>query len=427
MIARMPGGLLVPQFVDAPSSHPAAVRALNRVARWIPRRAPEPAEAWWEAARRGGLEDCEPTAEARAALEVLAGSIQGEVGLNGVGRLAARTDTIRMARTHLRVHRALRQRPAIAETPLPAPVFIVGWPRTGTTFLHQLLSQDPDNRTLPYWESYDPVPPEGGTDDRARRLARMLRTLEWLAPGYQAIHPMEADLAEECVALFNNELRTLQYDFQYRTPSYVRWLLEEDAGLAYAAYRRQLQLVQHHRPCGTRFVLKDPTHIVHLETVVDQFPDARFVFTHRDPTVALSSICSLTAYTRAIFSDDVDPEALGREIFTGYWTRALESAQEVRCRIPAERQVDVRHPDLARDPVGTARRIYQALGLSGSEPAFAAMERFVSDRRTGPRHRHVHALEGFGLQRGAVRERFKAYCERFDLGETAEPEREGGR
>ena len=187
--------LHVPRFVDASSSHPRAVRLLNAIGRLVPRFGRYSADAWWAAARKGDLADCDPTPEAREALEALVDSIESDVRLNLVGRFSVKSDTVRMARTHLRVHRALREAPEIAGTSLPPPLFIIGWPRTGTTLLHQLLSQDPTSRTIPYWESFDPVPPLRGPDRRVERLAGMLRQLEQIAPNYQAIHPMEPELA----------------------------------------------------------------------------------------------------------------------------------------------------------------------------------------------------------------------------------------
>jgi hypothetical protein len=349
------------------------------------------------------------------ALEALTRSLRNDAALHLVGRLVARDDTLRLVRTHLRVERALREGAAILDTPLPAPIFILGWPRTGTTFLHTLLACDPANRSLPYWESFDPVPPREGPDERPQRLDRMLGQLATFAPDYHAIHPMSAHGAEECVALFMNVFRTLQFDIQYRVPGYVDWLLQQDARIAYRAYGRQLQLVQHHRPHGERLVLKDPTHLVHLETILERFPDARFVFTHRDPARALSSLCSLYAHTRAIFSDDVDAHAIGREILSGYWPRALARALELRERLPAGRVADLRHRDLAQDPIGAAERLYQQLGLELGDPARCAMREFLAARAPRSESAHQHSLEGFGLEVDAIRERFADYSARFSL------------
>lgn len=412
----MPSSLDVPQFTTARASHPRTIRLLNRVGRWLPSREPLGAQAVWEEARKGELADCAPTTEAAEALEVLLESLAEHTNLTWVGRFSAWDDTVRVARTHLRVHRALRETPAVRETRLPPPVFIVGWPRTGSTFLHRLLASDPATRTIPYWESFDPVPPANGQADwRAEKLDRMLAMLRRIAPRYDAIHPMTANAVEECVALFLNEFRTLQLDFQYRVPGYVDWLLAQDAGIAYDAYERQLELIHFHRPVGERQLLKDPTHIVHLDTVVERFPHAKFVFTHRDPVVALSSISSLVAYTRALFSDEVDPHAIGSEVLEGYWPRALARSRQIRARLAPGQAIDVRHPDLRADPIATAERIYRELGLIWTEAARDAMQQHLEAEAARPSAQHRHAIEGFGLDREAVRERFAGYCADFDF------------
>lgn len=408
----MAKSLDIPAFRSARESHPRLIRVLNGAGRCFHRPAPLEPEAVWRAARTGDLVDQSPRPEAAEALDRLLDSLNRNVRLTPLGALSAREDTVRLARTHLRLHRAEREVVRPNETAIPPAVFIVGWPRTGTTFLHQLLACDPAARSIPYWESFDPVPPPAGEPDRRiERLGRMLGQLRFLAPRYDAIHPMTPESPEECVALFMNEFRTLQFDFQYRVPEYVDWLLEQDARVAYDRYRRQLELIQRHRPAGEWQVLKDPTHLVHLGALVEVFPDARFIFTHRDPAEALSSICSLVAYTRSLFTDEVDPRTIGEELLTGYWPRALEAARRIKANLPVDRRVDVRHADLRRDPVGTVEEIYAGLGMMLTEPARAKVLAFLKARVDRPTGRHVHSLDGFGLGREAVRERLQAYCD----------------
>jgi hypothetical protein len=409
-----PKALDIPQFEDAHASHPRLIRAANRIGRLLPGSRKLSADALWSAARAGSLADCEPTPEAKEALEVLVDSLSTNVRMNLVGWYSARDDTTRLARTHLRIHRALRENPAISEMPLPPAIFIIGWARTGSTFLHNLLACDPAHRTIPYWESFDPVAPEPGKPDRRiEKLDEMLKLLGRIEPRYHAIHPMAAESPEECVALFMNEFRSLQLDFQYRVPDYAKWLLAEDANVAYDLHRGQLELIQFHRPGGDRMVLKDPTHLVHLATIIDRFPNAKFVFTHRDPATAISSVSSLIAYTRALFSDDVDPRSIGPEIMDGYWPTALEKSRNLRAALPDRMAVDVRYPDLTRDPMGTIESIYRGLGIEFSTPARTSISRFLGNRPDSGRH--IHALEGFGLTKDEVRDRFAAYCEELDI------------
>lgn len=405
----------VPRFRTARASHPWLVRGLNRVGRLMPRRPLDPEKIWADAiSKEPGCP--EPSVAVREALAVLVEDLERNVDLTPLGYFSALDDTLRLARTHLRIGRALAAAPEILDTEIPPPVFIIGWARTGTTFLHQLLARDPANRTMPYWESFDPVPPApGAADRRAERLDKMLAQLRFLAPGYDAIHPMTADSPEECVALFMNVFRTHQFDFQYRVPRYAEWLLGQDARIAYHDYVRQLKLIVSARPAGRRFLLKDPTHILHLDTLCDVFPDAKFIFTHRDPAEALSSVGSLIAYTRALFTDDVDPTEIGRELLEGYWPAALEEAREFRSGLPEGRAVDVRHPALRADPIGMAGTIYDALDLPFTDEARTAMKNFVEAREAAPVGRHEHDLATLGLSREVVRARFADYCAAVDV------------
>jgi hypothetical protein len=139
------------------------------------------------------------------------------------------------------------------------------------------------------------------------------------------------------------------------------------------------------------------------------------VFIHRDPAETLSSICSLHAYTRSVFSSEVDALEIGDELSESYMTRLLEPAVAAVDRLPANRIAHVRSPDLSRDPVGTIAEAYRVLGMELGAEAREAMHEYMRTKRRSPSLRHIHAVEGFGLERDAIHERFAAYCARFDL------------
>jgi hypothetical protein len=412
----------VRQFTDARRTRPVWLRPVNGLGRLLPGVGRPDAEAWLAKAARHAAErgapDVEPDRHVVEALEVLTGALRTQARLNLVGRFSAQQDTVRLLSNHLRIKAHLTADPSIAETALPAPVFVIGIPRSGTTFIHHLLSHDPANRVIPYWESFAPLPPSEGPDPdgsiRAAKVDTMLAQLRMMMPEYQAIHPMSGTSPEECVALFMNLVRTLQMDIQYRVPDYTAWLVEQDAAVAYAGYADQLRLIQHLRPAGTRFVLKDPAHTWHLETVLETFPDARVVFLHRDPVGTMSSLCSLYAHTRAIFSDAVDPMAIGPEVLGGHWPDALERMMTVRDRLPEGAYVDVRQSELARDPLDVVAGVYDRLGLDLTAAARSQMAAFVEGGLPEFRRSHEHSLAGFGLSAGRVEERFAAY--RSELG-----------
>lgn len=407
-----------PQFESARKLHPFWMRMLNRVGGILPgsRRSLDADALWRAAAKKAGGVAGEARAEVRSGLSALCASLEADAELNWVGRFAARDDTLRLAATHLRIERARAAESSLDDTELPPVTFILGLPRTGTTVLHQLLAQDPALRTIPYWESFDPVAPAAGEPDRRpQKVEKMLGQLDAIVPQIQAIHPMAATAPEECVALFMNVFRTLQFDIQYRIPGYADWLLAQDATIAYRGYREQLQRIWRDRPMGERFLLKDPTHIVHLESLAEMFPEARFIFIHRDPARSISSICSLYAYTRSVFRDVVDPRAIGAEIMNGYWPDALDALPERRARLAADRCADVRQADLVERPLEVAKEIYRALDFDWTEEARAAMTRHLETERSRTTPRHVHSLEGFGLRPEGVRERFASYCAEYGV------------
>ena len=415
IVARPRPARQVPQFTHARDSHAWWVRAVNAIGGSFEPVGKPSADVYWERAQRLNPDAGEPTTDARAALTALTESLNEDAALNFIGKIAAWIDCTRMAGTHLRVQQALRETPAIEETPLPDPVFVLGLFRSGTTVLHRLLGEDPDNRTLPHWESFDPVHTPEGPERRQRKLTNTLMLADILSPSIRAIHPMDAYQTDECRGMFTNVFRTPQFNVQYRVGGYLDWLLAQDATIAYRQHRRQLQLVQYHRPYGTRFILKDPTHSFFVNEIVEVFPDARFVFIHRDPAETLSSICSLHAYARSVFSSDVEAKSIGAELSDSYMTRLLEPAVAAVDRLPAGRVSHVRAPDLSHDPVGTIADAYRTLGMELSSDAHTAMHAYVREKRAKPVPRHMHGTEGFGLDADAIHERFASYCARFEL------------
>ena len=260
-------------------------------------------------------------------------------------------------------------------------------------------------------EALYPVPPTGA-DDRPARVDKVLADLARVSPHYQAIHRMAPREAEECRNLFMHAVRTLQFAVQYRVPGYVRWLDDQDPRVAYEHYVDQLRILRHHRPSGTRMLLKDPTHLGHVDVLLERFPNAKFIFIHRDPVRVFSSMCSMYAYTRAIFYDDVDPTRIGPELFDAPLLDAHAAGLAHCDGLPEDRVVHVRHAELRDDPAAVARHIYETLGFAWDDAIGKAM---ATKARDEPRHAHDHAPEAFGLVPAQMRARLQAYCERFDV------------
>src|SRR5262249_32339601 len=213
-------------------------------------------------------------------------------------------------------------------------------------------------------------------------------------------------LPEECLILMSHSFLSLQFSTMFHVPGYDRWLAEQDLRPAYEMHRAFLQHLQRHS-AGRRWLLKAPSHLWSLPELFAVYPDARVMVTHRNPLEVVGSLASLHSVLRSLFSDDVDPAAVGPEVSAALG-REVERAMRARdagCA-PPERFRDVWYTDLVRDPIGTARAIYAGLGLSLSPAAEEQMQRYVAAMPKDRHGRHEYTLAEFGLNAASERERF---------------------
>ena len=217
--------------------------------------------------------------------------------------------------------------PEIADVAIERPVFIVGLPRTGTTILHDILDQDPANRAPLTWELMFPSPPptteDAATDPRIAACQATIPVGDRHSELFKAMHPMGALLSQECVVMMGEAMCTPLFHNQFRVPCYQDWVDDEaDWAPVYEFHRRQLQHLGWRKP-GDRWVLKTGAHLWALEHLLDTYPDARIVFTHRDPVKSMTSYASLTTLVRSRGSDEVDPFEIADD-----WTRRLHAKVE---------------------------------------------------------------------------------------------------
>ncbi|HXV75064.1 MAG TPA: sulfotransferase [Candidatus Polarisedimenticolaceae bacterium] len=403
---------------------PLLMRACNRVARGAARlglaAAPMRAESILRrATKRSGLADF-GDGDVGEPLAVLVDSLEHEAALTPLGHKSIEFALVETLAKRLRIVDHVARHPAVGRQTIERPVFVVGFPRSGTTLLFNLLAQDPAARPLLGWEASEPLPRRpprpGRRDPRIRRHRRSLRRLDHIVPELRKVHELTAEGPEECNLLLMRSLVTWFYGLLTRVPSYERWLASRPRSTFNAAYRlhrAQLQALQHQRR-GERWLLKSPLHLNTLDALVEVYPDACIVQTHRDPAKVHPSSCSLIALTRSIFSDRIDPVAIGREALDE-GLRRVDRLLAMRETLSADRVYDVRYAELTDDPPRTLRAIYDHFGLSWPD----GMERRVRGwLASSPRHKHgVHryALEAFGTTAAEIDRLSSGYRERFGV------------
>ena len=347
-------------------------------------------------------------------------SLESEARLNAIGRMIARERVLGHTANRLHYVRDRKQHPEIAREQIVKPVFIIGMPRTGTTILHDILAQDPSNRAPLTWETMFPSPPPEAvtfaTDPRIERCAATFPGVDAQIPAFKAMHPMGATLSQECVTMMGETMCTPLFHNQFRVPSYQDWIdREADWSHVYDFHQRQLQHLGW-RKSGERWVLKTGAHMWGLEHLLRSYPDARIVFTHRDPVKSMTSYASLTALVRSMGSDEVDPVEIAQD-WTPRIKRVLEHAIAVRggANHPDAVFYDMLFLDFVEDQFAVVEKIYERFGLPMSGMAADRMRAFIADNPKGKHGIHRYAPEEFGVKPDAIRQAFRPYMERLGL------------
>jgi hypothetical protein len=353
----------------------------------------------------------------RDGLGVLLRSYDEESRLNPFGRWMVTQQLTGLLRGRLESQRWRREVPELGNIAVRRPLFILGLPRTGTTALHSLVAQDPANQALEYWlaASPKPRPPRDRweKDPRFREAAQGLGLSYWLDPGLKAIHLLTADGPEECRLLLQHTFRDDSFECNSTLPSYSKWYASCDMRPAYRRHRELLQLIGSPSP-DKRWVLKYPAHLRWLRALLDVYPDACIVQTHRDPARVLPSLCSLIAGWRGIYEDNPDRRAIAAWVVE-LWAKTMEDAMALRRELGEERFFDVAFRDTVEDPASAVGRVYTHFGLDYPPETEARLRHW---HREHPQHRHGehrYSAADFGLEAGAMRERFAAYIERFGI------------
>lgn len=344
----------------------------------------------------------------REGLRVLVDAIEDDPAIHVAGRLHLRSLLVRELVTRLRLQQARRQSPALEQGPKLPPLVVCGLPRSGTTFLHRLLAEPDDTRSLPLWELMEPLPGPG-PDHRLETTRTRLERLSSLAPDdLDPQHLIRAELPDECGHLFKHTFFSSIF-WQAPLYRYLEWYLRADPGPAYRDYRAALAVLD--RP-GRRLVLKDPFHARHLPSLLEVLPAANVVMIHRDPVEVVPSFHKLTLSVHRVFSDAVDTARVV-ELNTRWLHDLAQRSIDARPSLPPERILDVGYRELLADPVGVVARIHDCFGLPLEPATRARLERYVAAHPQRQYGTNAYRVEDYGQRSEALAERFAEYRARF--------------
>ncbi len=365
------------------------------------------------------------------AYRAMVSAIESDAEPHLLGRLMARAEMLRVLQTRLRLVEHWNRFPEIADEPIEAPVFVIGAPRTGTSILFELLARDPGLRAPLSWETLYPLGPlrQEGREGPPSALELAECEHEFWAdvhPPFATMHELASHLPAECVHFTALEFRASMYwGMCYRVPSYDAWAQGRDfAPIQYRFHRRFLQTLQHARlgraggfgDDRPTWLLKSPGHLANVDHILAEYPDARFVHTHRDPTKFVASVASIMAAFRFMRSDDVDQRAFGPQMALGF-RYMLEHVIALRDKgtIGPGQMADVHFRHFIGDPVGAITKAYNVLGLPTSPGFDQSVLDYLRDKPKDKHGRHEYDAVALGIDESQLHQDFAAYIAHYGI------------
>lgn len=351
------------------------------------------------------------------ALKVLVTAYNESADLHVVGSLATKVNLVSLLVIHLqikydRLHDQHNQQEKIVQ-----PMVIFGLPRTGSTFLHELLCQDPALRSPLCWETLQPVPASAAKVRKierkfVNRTKRKFALLGWLAPEFASIHKLKAQGPQECLCLFAPFMVSCQFMAASFVPAYQAWLDTADQRKIYASHKEYLQHLQAGEPKSEpprRWCLKAPSHMRFVKGLHEAYPDLKTIMTHRTPVEVIPSIASLHLHLYKAFSNYQNKETIGRWV-CNWWAQAWHITAAYRQQnLKFDTSVlDIAYEDLLSEPLAVAQKIYDHCGITLTQSVKSRMKVYVDENRQGKHGGHQYTLAEFGLSKAEVRRAFEA-------------------
>lgn len=357
----------------------------------------------------------------REPFEVLCKSMDEEAELNLIGRLRARCEILQHLEARLRIEQTYKDHPEIEDEQISKPLIVVGQGRSGTSFLLNVFMANPDMGVMKTWEGMFPCPPPEKasylTDPRIEAADHLIRQNDRVTPSITSMHEFAGDLPLECLQIFGMSFTSAAwFNSMGQVPTYTNYISKVDHVHAYRYHKRVLKLLQWKNP-RKHWVLKDPTHLDRMPTALKVYPDACFVWPHRDPVKALASMVSLIGTVQWGRSDH--PFAHGSWDFVvdaDFAASRLDAVIEQleSGKVPKSQLFNMPYADLVGDTLGAMERMYAFFGIEFSTAGRAGITQYLHEnpRTARPAHQFNKGPDDMiQLERQA----FRRYQEYFDV------------
>lgn len=341
-----------------------------------------------EAQRNTGLTDFGDDGW-RERFQVLLDALEAEADLNFFGRILTRHDLLIYLEARLSVIDTYRRHPEIEDEEVTEPIFILGLGRSGTTILHEVLSQDADFRSVRRWEAMFPCPPPEEatylTDDRIQKAQTLVDIVNAVSPQWKSMHAQAGDLPVEDIEFTYAALFSEVWPNAFQIPSYEKWFAAQDPTPHFAWHKKVVKLLQW-KFKKKHWLFKNPTHMARLPHLLKAYPDAKIIFPHRDPIVTADSVVNVSASIYNWRSDKVPAAGIGDEWMqidsrAKMWDDAIDLIEKGELKKGSV--ANVLYAEFIHDPRVAIQKIYRDLHLTLDPAVLDQMITYMEKKSQG--------------------------------------------
>ena len=340
-------------------------------------------------------------------LEILINSANKNNKFNLFGTFAFKNQLKDRLKMRSRLHNFMKDK----DLPPPSdPIFVTGLPRSGTTFLFNLLALDKNHRSPKYWEIMSPLPLTKSDFDIKRREWKINAELKFartIIPKLRSMHHIRAQTPEECELLATINVRSFVYMCMANVPEYVEYLKDCSFESVFMWHKKFFQMLElNGKP--KRWLLKDPSHIGHIPEILSTYPNAKFINIHRSPMESIGSFCSLAKNIRSAFSKNVNTKEIGNVILD-FWQHSLNKGIDAKQNLSEGQIIDVSYSGLISNPLLSIKDIYEKFGLDIDIETENSMKQYLINQTKIKKQKHNYSLEEFGLSEKNINDHLKNY------------------
>jgi len=351
--------------------------------------------------------------------------------LSSVGRFLVKTISTDALKNRKRVLKYYNENKTFIEAngTFKAPLIITGSPRSGTTLLQRLLSEDPNSRSPYTFELELPLPPmtkESNPlkDLRIKKSNAAIKTLTKLAPGFMEkfseSHVWSATEMEESIDYTLAHNGITQMNCPLAGLNHIKDLMKVENKRSLFLYERLFfTTLDAFRPAKSHWVLKATEYARYFPLIFQEYEKAKVVVTHRNPLITLPSLCRLWESWCIAYDCEgsFDKHRFGQVIKMIQKKYLMVPLHHRQNRPENKKQIfDCLYDELFSDPIAMVKKIYKKFDLEYTEEFEERMKVYLENNRQGKYGRHKYSLEEYGFNTESLHEEYQEYMNLYGFG-----------